>query len=116
MQEAEPERGLDRGSPKVAFDPVEDRLEPDELARSVQVQQAIDEIRAAFDDRETLGEPGASRGETVGDRPGTAEVCLVELGAPLVATALAAADRAGVELAGARSVAIRGRRRGWWGA
>ena len=58
-------------------------------------------------------EPGADGRVVFGDRPGPVEVGLVELRGPLLAAALAAADRAGVELAG-DELAVRVRAVGRW--
>ena len=59
MEQRKPERGLDRGRPEIALDPLEDRLETDELARRVQVEQSVDERLGTFDDREPVPEPAA---------------------------------------------------------
>ncbi len=114
VEEPETEGGLDRGRPEVALDPVEDRLQSDELAGRVKVEKAVDEPGRAVDDREALGQACPDGRVVGGDGPGPLEVRGVKPGAPLLAAALAAADRAGVELAGRGMIAIRprGRARG----
>ena len=103
VEQREPQRRLDRRGAEVALDAFEDRLQADQLARRVQVEQAVDERLGALDDREPIPEPAAGDVGALGGRLGPLEIVLVERrGALLAAAALAAADRAAVVLSGRR--------------
>ena len=107
MQQREPERRLDRRRAEVALDPFQDRVEPDELARRVQIEQAVDERLAALDDRESIAKICAGHVRVVRDRARQGEVVVVERCRPLIGTpALAATDRAAIVLAGRDGVGI----------
>ena len=107
MQQREPERRLDGRRAEVALDPFQDRVEPDELARRVQIEQAVDERLAALDDREAIAKISAGHVRVVRDRARQGEVVIVERCRPLIgAPALAAADRAAVVLAGWDGVGV----------
>ena len=99
VEEREPQRRLDRAPPEVAFDALEDRLEADQLAGRVQVEQAVDQGLGALDDREAVPEPARATSAPSGSSARRTSV-VVERGGPLLgAAALAAADRAAVVLA-----------------
>ena len=101
------ERGEHRCRPQVPLDPRHDRGQPDELARRMQVEQLVDEVRRAVDRRKPLGQLAADRrGPDVGRGPD--EVVGVELGLALLpAAALVATHGAAVALGDrARRLAI----------
>ena len=96
VEERQSQRRQDRRGPQVALDPLEDRAEPDQLARRVQVEQLV---RAASRRRRcpgtARGASPASRRPDVGRGPG--QVVGVERGLALLgAAALIATDRAAV--------------------
>src|SRR5439155_12989296 len=51
VKEGQPKGGLDGSGPEIDLDPVEDCLEPDELAWRVKIEQAVDQVGTALDDR-----------------------------------------------------------------
>src|SRR5439155_9913420 len=93
MQEPEAERGLDRSRPQVALDPIEDGLEPDELAGRVKVEEAVDQPGASLDRGEPIGQPGPDGRVIRRDRPSPFEIRSVEARIALGSSALAPAHR-----------------------
>jgi hypothetical protein len=87
MEEAEPKGGLDRSRAEITFDPIEDRLQPDELPRGVKVEQGVDQTGATLDDGKPLREPRPYGGVLVGDRARSGEIRSIEAGASLFAAA-----------------------------
>jgi hypothetical protein len=96
VEHREPKRGEDRRGPELAFDPLKDGPEPDELSRRVEVQELLGQVVGAVD----VGEAAADRGA---DRI-RADICLdalevlrIQRGLALFGPALLiAADRAAV--------------------
>ncbi len=99
MEQRQAQRGLHGCRAEVRIDPVEDRLEPVELARRMEVEQLVDELVVAVERREPLVEEVPGVAARV-DRFGPVQVVLVDRGVALLATAeLVAADDAAVVLA-----------------
>jgi len=98
VQERQPERGLDRGSPQIALDAVEDRRQADELAVGVEIEDRPNQRVAAIGNGKALAQPASDRCRSdVSPRPPL--VGVVGSGGPLLRAALLiAADRAAVLL------------------
>ena len=94
VEEREPQRGEDRRGPQVRLDPFHDRGQREQLARRVQIEQLVDQIRRAIDRGEPLTRPGPRRA-AVGILRRALEIFEIEGSvARLRPTAHIAADRA----------------------
>ncbi len=98
MEERQAHRRLDRSRAEVTLDPLEDGVQPDELARRVQVEQLLDQGILPVDGREPVADRSPGRATRIGRRdPG--QVGVVDRAVTLVAAAdLVATDGAAVVL------------------
>ena len=110
MEHRQPQRGENGRRPQVGLDALHDRCQGEELAWRVHVEQLVDQIGCAVDDREPVTSP-CSRGAPVGDLGRPLDVLGIEL--PVACVRPAAhipADRAAVVPLdrSSRSVALTG--------
>ncbi len=86
VEQRQPHRGLDRRRAEVALDPLEDRLQSDELTRRMEVEELLDQGVVAVDGREAVPDrpPGGPAG--VG-RVDPGQVGVVDRAVTLVAAA-----------------------------
>jgi hypothetical protein len=109
VEEGEAEGGFDGRRTQVALDPLEDRLEPDELARAVEIEQPFDEAVAAVEHREAIAKAVADDIGAIRCRAGSNDVVGVDGCRPLIAAAaLATTDVAAVLLPDRRPGLLRG--------
>jgi hypothetical protein len=96
VEDRQAQRGQDRCGAEIALNSGDDRRKTDELARRVQVEELVDEVRRTLDGREPLGQLAADgRATHVGGRP--REVVGIQRSLALLATAtLIATDRAAI--------------------
>ena len=105
VEEPEAQRSLDGSGPEVALNAFEDRLQADELAGRVEVEQAVDERLAPLHDGEPVAEPVPGDIGVVGEAARPRVIVLVERRRSLLGPApLAAADGAAEVLAGGRGL------------
>ncbi len=96
MKQGEPQSGEHRSGSQVAFDPLEDRRQGDELARRVEIEHVVDQPLGARDDGKARADRLAG-GVCPDFRGRTAKVVGIERRlAQLAAAELVPADRATV--------------------
>ena len=78
MEQRQPQRGENGRRPQVGLDALHDRCQGEELAWRVHVEQLVDQIGRAVDDREPVTSP-CSRGAPVGDLGRPLDVLGIEL-------------------------------------